>query len=155
MGCCQRCTTFRITNHENDQTSQFYTYITLALHHRVSSFFLARLDNNVGFILSWNDTGRRNEFKKQSMWLKKRYECIQGIDPCKYVIGGWLWKCAQHDDIMILLALCEGNPPMDSPHRGQWWGTLVFSLLLAWANCWVNSRSASDLKRHDPHRTSL
>ena len=38
--------------------------------------------------------------------------------------------------------------PVDSPHKGQWRGALMFPLIFAWTNRWVNSRYASDLKRH-------
>ena len=35
-----------------------------------------------------------------------------------------------------------------SPHNGQWRGALVYSLICAWTNGWVNSRDAGDLWRH-------
>ena len=38
--------------------------------------------------------------------------------------------------------------PVDSPHKGQWRGALMFSLICAWANGWANSWYACDLKRH-------
>ena len=38
--------------------------------------------------------------------------------------------------------------PVNSPHKGQWLGALTFSLICAWFNAWVNSREASDLRRH-------
>ena len=38
--------------------------------------------------------------------------------------------------------------PVTSPHKGQWRGTLMFSLICAWINGWVNNREASDLRRH-------
>ena len=36
--------------------------------------------------------------------------------------------------------------PVNSPHIGQWRGALMFSLICAWANGWVNNRGAADLK---------
>ena len=33
----------------------------------------------------------------------------------------------------------------------QWRGALVFSLICAWINGWVNNREASDLRRHQAH----
>ena len=36
----------------------------------------------------------------------------------------------------------------NSPHEGQWRGALVFSLICAWINDWVNNREAGDLGRH-------
>ena len=40
---------------------------------------------------------------------------------------------------------------MNSPHKGQWRGTLKFSLICAWINGWVNNREAGDLRRHRAH----
>ena len=41
--------------------------------------------------------------------------------------------------------------PVNSPHKGQWRGALMFSLICAWINSWVNNRGAGDLKRHHAH----
>ena len=41
--------------------------------------------------------------------------------------------------------------PVSSPHKGQWRGALMFSLICAWTNDWVNNRDADDLKRHRAH----
>ena len=38
--------------------------------------------------------------------------------------------------------------PVNSPHKGQWCGALMFSLICAWINGWVNNREAGDLRRH-------
>ena len=38
--------------------------------------------------------------------------------------------------------------PVNSPHKGQWRGVLVFSLIFAWIYGWVNNREAGDLRRH-------
>ena len=51
------------------------------------------------------------------------------------------------------LALCAGNSPVpvNSPHKGQWRGALMFFLICAWINDWVNNREAGDLRRHRGH----
>ena len=41
--------------------------------------------------------------------------------------------------------------PVNSPHKGQWRGALMFSLICAWINGWVNNREAGDLRRHRDH----
>ena len=41
--------------------------------------------------------------------------------------------------------------PVNSPHKGQWRGALVFSLICTWLNGWVNNREAGDLRRHRAH----
>ena len=38
--------------------------------------------------------------------------------------------------------------PVNSPHKGQWRGALLFSLICVWTNSWVNYRDAGDLRRH-------
>ena len=41
--------------------------------------------------------------------------------------------------------------PVNSPHKGQWRGALMFSLICAWINGWVNNRDAGDLRRYSVH----
>ena len=41
--------------------------------------------------------------------------------------------------------------PVNSPHKGQWRGGLMFSLICVWINGWVNNREAGDLRRHSAH----
>ena len=41
--------------------------------------------------------------------------------------------------------------PVNSPHKGQWRGALMFSLICAWINGWINNREAGDLRRHRSH----
>ena len=55
--------------------------------------------------------------------------------------------------ISALLALCAGNSPVPvkSPHKGQWRRALIFSLICAWINDWVNNHEAGDSRRHHGH----
>ena len=41
--------------------------------------------------------------------------------------------------------------PVTSPHKGQWRGALIFSLICARINGWVNTGEAGDLRRHGAH----
>ena len=52
-----------------------------------------------------------------------------------------------------LLAICVGNSlvPVISPHKGQWRGAWMVSLICAWINCWVNNREAGDMRNHRAH----
>ena len=56
-------------------------------------------------------------------------------------------------NISALLALFAGihRSPVNSPHKGQWRGALMFSLICTWINGWVNNREAGDLRRHRAH----
>ena len=40
---------------------------------------------------------------------------------------------------------------VNSPHKGQWRGTLMFSLICVWINDWVNNREAGDMRRYRAH----
>ena len=41
--------------------------------------------------------------------------------------------------------------PVNSLHKGQWRGALMFSLICVWTNGWVNNRDAGDLRRYRAH----
>ena len=41
--------------------------------------------------------------------------------------------------------------PVISPHKGQWRGALMFSLICVWINGWVNNREVGDLRRYRAH----
>ena len=41
--------------------------------------------------------------------------------------------------------------PVNSPRKGQWGGALMFSLICAWTNVWINNRYAGHLRRHRAH----
>ena len=60
------------------------------------------------------------------------------------------WSRHQMETFSALLALCAEirRLPVNSPHKGQWRGALVFALICAWTNGWVNNRDAGDLRRH-------
>ena len=41
--------------------------------------------------------------------------------------------------------------PVNSPHKGQWRGALMFSLICVWTNDWVNNRGTGNLRRYRVH----
>ena len=63
------------------------------------------------------------------------------------------WWRHQMERFSALLALCAGNSPVpvNSPHKGQWRGALMFSLIYVRINGWVNNREAGDLRRYRAH----
>ena len=68
--------------------------------------------------------------------------------------SGWIpWWRHQMETFSALLAICAGNSPVtvNSSHKGQWRGALMFSLKCAWINGWVNNREAGDLRGHPTH----
>ena len=40
---------------------------------------------------------------------------------------------------------------VNSPHKGQWRGALIFSLICVWIKDWVNNREAGCLRRYRAH----
>ena len=63
------------------------------------------------------------------------------------------WWRHQMETFSALLAICAGNSPVpvNSPHKGQWRGALMFYLICVWRNDWVNHREAGDLRRYRAH----
>ena len=63
------------------------------------------------------------------------------------------WWCHQMETFSTLLAILRGihRSPVNSPHKGQWHGALMFSLICTRINCWVNIREAGDLRRYRAH----
>ena len=57
------------------------------------------------------------------------------------------------ETISALLVICAGNSPVtgEFPHKGQWRGALMFSVISASINGWANNREAVDLRRHCAH----
>ena len=64
--------------------------------------------------------------------------------------------CSVHDDVIKwehfprYWPFVRGihRPPVNSPHKGQWCGVVMFSFICARINGWVNNREAGDLRRH-------
>ena len=70
---------------------------------------------------------------------------------CLYVSALTWWR-HQMETFSALLALGVGNSrsPVNSPHKGQWRGALMFSWICTWINGWYN-REAGDLRHHHAH----
>ena len=68
----------------------------------------------------------------------------------------WEPRVATHDDVIKWKHFPRYRPfvrgihrsPVNSPHTGQWRGTLVFSWIYGWTNGWINNRDVGDLRRH-------
>ena len=57
------------------------------------------------------------------------------------------WWRHQMATFSASLALYAGNSSVNSSHKGQWRGALMFSLICAWINDWVNNRETGDFRR--------
>ena len=59
-----------------------------------------------------------------------------------------------HDDVIKIKNIFRVTGPLRGEiagQKGQWRGALMFSLICAWTNSWVNNRDAGDLRRHRTH----
>ena len=93
-----------------------------------------------------------------TIWTK--FCCI--LFCCDYIVIlheiTW-WVYPFHDDAMKWKHFPRYWPfvrgihrsPVNSPHKGQWRGALMFSLICLWINNWVNTRKADDLRRYRAH----
>ena len=79
---------------------------------------------------------------------------------CIHIIGTFsISGSANPDDVIkwkhfpcnLTLVWRIHRSPVNSPHKGQWHGALMFSLICAWNNSWANNGDAGDLRRHRAH----
>ena len=59
------------------------------------------------------------------------------------------WCFAQSTAMLMSMGIHWS--PVNSPHKGQRRGALMFPLICTWINGWVNNREAGDLRRHRAH----
>ena len=75
------------------------------------------------------------------------------------LMTSWHGKTLHHDDVITWKDFPRywsfvweiHRSRVNSHHKGQWRGALVFSLICAGMNDWVNNREAGDLRRHRAH----
>ena len=71
--------------------------------------------------------------------LQLTYICFTNMCHCLYTIIMFRWKCRNHDDVMKWKHVPRywyfvrrvHRSSVNSPHRGQWRGALMFYLILA------------------------
>ena len=84
--------------------------------------------------------------------------CRIDFDKCRGVYG-LVMPVIFHDDVIKWKHFTRNWPfvrgihrsPVNSPHKGQWCGALMFSLICVWITDWVNNREAGDLRRYRAH----
>ena len=90
---------------------------------------------------------------RKSLWESLCFPCR--FQPSSFIIHTCvtsnIWWRHQIAIFSTLLVLCAGNSPVNSPHKGQWGGALVFSLTCPWTNGYVNNRDAGDLRCYRAH----
>ena len=64
---------------------------------------------------------------------------------------------SSNENILSYWPFVQGihRSPVNSPHKGQWHGALMFSLICVWINSWVNNREAGDLRCYRAHYDAI
>ena len=91
-----------------------------------------------------------NTMAVYSWYLRRKYQSSVSL-----VIG----KKVSHDDVIKWKHFPRNRSfvrgihrsPVISPHKGQWRGALMFSLICVWINDWINNREAGELRRYRAH----
>ena len=80
--------------------------------------------------------------------IENVYNTISVVQLCGFVyfMNNWWSPLFLHDDVIKWKYF-----PRYWPHKGQWRGALMFSLICTWTNSWANNRLAGDLRRHRDH----
>ena len=96
----------------------------------------------------WVNLVNTSGFSNQYQWYPSIVDDTRGSS---FLCISW-WR-HQMETFSALLALCAGNSPVpgEFPHKGQWRGALMYSLICTWINDWVNTREAGDLRRYRGH----
>ena len=136
-----RCNqTIPFTVHVRDQRLYFITYIPGHGHHDDWQFTVP--------------------FERQAGIISQSYELHDNMNT------GWheqtnitALHCTPHDDVIKWKYFPRYWPfvrgihraPVNSPHKGQWRGALMFSLICVGLKGWINNREAGDLRRYRIH----
>ena len=70
-----------------------------------------------------------------------------------FICSSVSWWRHQLQTFSALFVLVQSihRSPVNSPHKGQWPGAFMFSLIYTWTSGWVNNQDAGDLRRHRAH----
>ena len=74
-----------------------------------------------------------------------------------------IWVYCWNDDVIKwkhfprYLSFVRGihRSPVESPHKSQWRGVFMFSLICPWSNGWANNRDADDFRCHRAHYDAI
>ena len=88
----------------------------------------------------------------------KKSASVQIMGWCRKTTSHYLDQC-WHDDVIRWKHFPRYWPfvrgihrsPVNSQHKGQWRGALMFSFICVWINGWVNNGETGDLRRYRAH----
>ena len=109
------------------------------------------------FVLLWLDTGGFTTiFQGDFSALGNFYDMIHPMAMKQHWIicmTKWFMMTSSNENIFRVTGpLCGEFPsPVNYPHKDQWRGVLMLSLICAWTNGWVNTWGPGDLRHHRAH----
>ena len=109
-------------------------------------------DRTVKLFWSSNASSHASYYILLSIWFTCRPGNETIHDPCN------VWHF-EHDDVIKWKHFLRywhfvrgiHRAPVNSPHKGQWRGALMLSLISTWTNSRANNGDADDLRRHRAH----
>ena len=103
---------------------------------------------------NWGTFKKRPKYHYKLAPIVECANCYGGAIPFSALQLHW-----NHDDVIKWKHFPHNWPfvrgihrsPVNSSHKGQWRGSLIFSLICVWINDWVNNREAGDLRGYRAH----
>ena len=95
----------------------------------------------------------------EEKWIYHKWSSYKTANDNVYFHDSWLSTHVgpvRHDDVIKWKHFPRYWPfvrgihrsLVNSPHKGQWHGAVMVSLICAWINGWVNNREPGDFRRH-------
>ena len=128
----------------------------------VLGWALSIIDRSSRVIFTWNNSMHDNKVlnKLSTCWTNGDWQCclslnvMSSIPPYHYSNVIISAMASQITGVSIIYwSFVKGihRSPADSPHKDQWRGALLLSLIWVLTNAWANNRDAGDLRRHRAH----
>ena len=105
------------------------------IHHSVTAAVAVRGDSGWGYLTRMSQTVWGFKIQRAEPWYFLHDDVIKWKHFSRY----WPFVRGIH------------RSPVNSPHKGQWRGALMFLWSAPWINGWANNREAGDLRRHRAH----
>ena len=110
--------------------------------------------DSLGLGLHMDDILQGFEFALVSAWPRADCHSLKTLD---IQFNLWFMICLnQYNAVWYIIhywPFVRGihRSPVDSPHKGQCHGALMFSFICTWTNGWANNPDIGDLRQHHAH----